>query len=110
MGREIIMNKIIQALENHPCTYDELPGKLSPSRMSIKNRLRVRHIKISGNHSKKPGRGLFKTIYYLEGDRAIQKFVEINAEPISHLDFDRYTTLDSGLPREISQKIRAAIK
>ena len=106
------MNKIIQALENHPCTYTELPGKLSPCRMSIKNRVRVRRIKISGNYSKKPGRGLFKTIYYLEGDedRAIQKFVEINEEPISHLNFDKYTTLDSGLPREMSQKIRTVIK
>lgn len=105
-------NKIILMLEDLPCTCAEIPGKLSASRMSYKNRSRIRHIKVVGNQSKKHGRGWFKTIYYLahDEDRAIQRFIDVNHDSLIQLDFTRYNTLDSGLTREMSQKIRKAMR
>lgn len=104
-------NKIIQLLEEHPCTRKEINAPISPCRMSIENRDRIRQIRVAGNRSKKPGRGLFKTVYYLKGDedRAVEVFIEVNAEPLQGLNLSRNTTLDSGLSREMAQKVRGAM-
>ena len=104
-------NKTIQQLEEYPRIYRELYGSISPCRMSFENRGRVRHIRMAGNRTKKPGRGHFLTVYYLAGDedRAVERFVEVNATMLSRLNFSGNTTLDSGLNREMAQKIRAAI-
>jgi hypothetical protein len=91
--------------------YAELPGKLSASRMSHKNRLLIRHIRVSGNRTN-TSRGQFKTVYYLahDEDRAIQRFIDVNQVVLAKLDFTRYNMLDSGLPRDLSQKIRKAMR
>ncbi len=104
-------NKIIKLLEDHPCTREETIIPLSPCRMSLKNRDRIRQIRVAGNRSKTPGRGWFKTVYYLEGDedRAVKMFIEVNAESLQGLDFSRNTVLDSGMSREMAQKVRAAM-
>lgn len=107
-----MINKIIQILQEHPRTNKDLPHRISPCRMSIENRGRIRQIRVAGNRSKKPGRGWFKTVYYLEGDedRAITLFADVNAETLAGLNFRRNTIIDSGLTREMARKIRAAIR
>lgn len=80
--------------------------------MKVINWDRVRQIRVAGNRSKTPGRGRFKTIYYLAGDedRAVKMFVEANAQSLSGLDLSRYSVLDSGLPREMAQKVKEAMR
>lgn len=104
-------NKIIQLLEEHPCTRKEINASISPCRMSIENRDRIRQIRVAGNRSKTPGHGLFRTVYYLRGDedRAVKMFIEVNAESLQGLDLSRNTALDSGLSREMAQKVRGAM-
>lgn len=106
-----MINKIIQLLEEHPRTRQEINAPISPCRMSFENRDRIRQIRVAGNRSKKPGRGWFKTIYYLEGDedRAVKMFIEVNSESLRGLDLSRNTALDSGLSREMAQKVRGAM-
>jgi len=101
-------NKIIASLEESPRVYKELSGTLSPCRMSFENRGRVRKIQMAGNHSKKPGRGKFLTIYYLAGDedRAVAMFVEVNAAELSAVSTQQFSVIDSGLSREMAQKVK----
>jgi hypothetical protein len=51
-------------------------------------------------------------VYYLDGDcdRAVKKFVEVNINILKNLDMSRYTALDSGLTKELAQKVRSAFK
>ena len=106
-----MINRIIERLEESPCTSTELPYRFAPCHMGRKNRGRVRQIRVARNRSKKPGHGWFKTVYYLEGDedRAVMKFAEVNAEALSGVDFRRNNVLTSGLSRELSQRLREAI-
>lgn len=102
-------NKIIQLLEEHPRTNKDLTYRISPCKMSIENRGRIRQIRVAANRS---GRGWFRTVYYLAGDedRAITLFADVNAEALAGLNFGRNTVLDSGLTREMAQKIRAVVR
>ena len=52
--------------------------------------------------------GRFETVYYLQGDedRAVAKFIQVNAEPLGKVDFGRGNALQSGLPEDIYQKIK----
>ena len=104
-------NKIITLLEESPRVYMELPGSISPCRMSFENRGRVRKIQMAGNHSKKPGRGKFLTIYYLTGDedRAVEMFVDVNAAELSKVSMKKFSVIDSGLSREMAQKVKGAM-
>jgi len=104
-------NKIIASLEESPRAYKELSGPLSPCRMSFENRGRVRKIQMAGNHSKKPGRGKFLTIYYLAGDedRAVAMFVEVNAAALSAVGMQKFSVIDSGLSCEMAHKVKEAM-
>lgn len=107
-----MINKIIQLLEKHPCVYSDLPGKISPCRMSFANRERIRQIRVAGKRTNRCFRcGRFQTVYYLEGDedRAAKKFVEVNAEVLARLNLRGNTALDSGLNREMAQRIRGIL-
>lgn len=106
-----MVNKTIQQLEESPRIYKELYGSISPCRMSSENRGRVRQIRMAGNRTKKPGRGHFLTVYYLadDEDRAVQRFVEVNAEPLSEVNLRTFSVIDSGLSREMAQKVRAML-
>ena len=106
-----MINKIIQLLEERPRTRVELRQGISPCRMSVQNRERIRQIRVAGNRSKTPGSGLFRTVYYLAGDedRAIEMFADVNAESLARLDFSRYTAIDSGLPPGMAQRLRAIL-
>ena len=53
----------------------------------------------------------FFTIYYLAGDedRAVKRFVDVNAAELSKVNLQKFSVIDSGLPREMAQKIRGAM-
>ena len=104
-------NKIIEQLKKCPCTYEELPYRMHLSEMSEESRNNVRSIRMSGNRAHRAKCGHFQTIYYLKGDddRAVNLFAEVNAAAIQSLDLRRNTILDSGLTRELAQKLRAIL-
>lgn len=105
------MNQIIRLLEAQPCTAKELPYRVYGVNMSIPDRARIKSIRFTTNHTKKPGRGRFRIVYYLTGDedRALRKFADINAALLSALDLSRSCLIDSALPRTMSKKLRAIL-
>jgi len=102
-------NKIIEMLKRRPCTADMLP-------YGIKSRMRHRElifsIKVSGTRTNASKIGRFTMVYYLIGDayRAIQLFVDVNADVLDKLDFSSNNALDSGLPKWQAQAIRNAYR
>ena len=103
-------NQIIALLQERPCTKNDLPYRVCLNTMSMASRKSIRRIKVSGRRGYAT-KCKFQTVHYLEGDedRAIRRFAEVNAAAIKSLDFSRNTVLDSGLTREMAQKVRAAI-
>lgn len=104
-------NKIIAQLEEQPCTNKDLPYRVCLNTMSMASRKRIRRIRMSGNHGHATKCGCFLTVYYLEGDddRAVKVFAEVNAAAIKTLDLSHNTVLDSGLTREMAQKLRSIL-
>jgi len=104
-------NQIINLLKERPRTNDELPYRVCLNTMSMMARKSIRRIKVSGHRRSAVGCGHFRTVYYLEGDdtRAVKLFVEANADALKSLDLSRYSALDSGLTRELAQKVRAIL-
>lgn len=104
-------SKLIQCLESGPCTNAELPYRVSPCRLSVEDINRVRQIRVAQNRTNKPRHGKFLTVYYIEGDedRAIERFISVNKQTLKSINFHTYSTLDSGMSRKMSQKVRAAM-
>ena len=111
-------NKLIDALEEYPCTMRELPYHVYAS-MELANQKRILKIKVAGTrtNTRVNRYGRFTTVYYLEGDedRAVQKFVEVNVVEVNagalvKVDFGRNNMLRSGLPKHILKKIREAMR
>ena len=105
-------SKIIEMLEEKPCTREELPYKHSVSQMSQSNRGRIQKIRVSGKRTNRCFRcGKFKTVYYLLGDEdlAAEKFTKVNAETLGVLNLSTNSMLDSGLNRDMSQRIRSIL-
>ena len=104
-------NQIIALLEEYPRTKNELPYRVCLNTMSMAARKRIRRIRLSGRRGYTTKCGRFQTVYYLEGDddRAIKAFAEVNADAINTLDLSRNTIIDSGLTRELAQKVRAIL-
>jgi hypothetical protein len=50
-------------------------------------------------------------VYYLidDEDRAVEKFTVVNAETLERLNLNKYSALDSGLSRDMAQRIRAIL-
>jgi hypothetical protein len=62
-------NKIITALEKQPCITAELPYRITGNSTGLKNRQRIRRIKVGSKRTNKCFRcGRFQTVYYLAGD------------------------------------------
>ena len=105
-------SKIIEMLEAKPCTREELLYKHSISQMSQSNRGRIQKIRVTGKRTNRCFRcGKFKTVYYLLGDedRAAEKFLKVNAETLGKLNLSTNSMLDSGLNREMAQRIKAIL-
>lgn len=104
------INKVYEQLKRSPCTREELPYAIKGT-MGLIYRTRIRILRVAGNRSNKSDYGRFKTVYYLEGDedRAVHVFAEVNADVLAQLDFSHNTAIDSGLSKDIAQKLRAAI-
>jgi len=105
-------SKIIEMLEAKPCTREELPYKHSISQMSQSNRGRIQKIRVTGKRTNRCFRcGKFKTVYYLLGDedRAAEKFLQVNEETLGKLNLSTNSMLDSGLNREMAQRIKAIL-
>lgn len=104
-------NQIIEHLKERPCTKNELPYRMCLNTMSMESRKSIRRIKVSGRRRYKTKCGQLQTVYYLKGDddRAVKAFVEANADVLKSLDLSRYTVLDSGLTKELAQKVRTVL-
>lgn len=104
-------NQIIALLQKHPCTKNDLPYRVCLNTMSMESRKSIRRIKVSGRRGYKTKCGQLQTVYYLKGDddRAVKVFAEVNADALNSLDLSRNTVLDSGLTREMAQKVRAVL-
>lgn len=104
-------NQIIALLEECPRTNNDLPYRVCLNTMSMESRKRIRRIRLSGSRGHNTKCGHFRTVYYLEGDddRAAKVFAEVNTVAIKSLDLSHNTILDSGLTREMAQKVRAIL-
>jgi uncharacterized protein (UPF0128 family) len=111
IGGTMTQNQIIDLLKERPRTNDELPYRVCLNTLSMMARKSIRRIRVSGRSTHTAGCGRFRTAYYLEGDdtQAVKVFVEANAEALKSLDLSRYTALDSGLTKELAQKVRAIL-
>ena len=107
----MVKNQIIEQLREAPRPRSELSYQGLFSSMSCVNRCMVRIIKVAGTRAHRHAIGAGTAVYYLEGDedRAFGKFVKANNDVLEKLDFSANTVLDFGLPKNISQGIRAIL-
>lgn len=107
-------NAVIEAIKISPCSADELPYLPKIGQMGKEDMKLFRKIKVVGRSSKTKGpqRGTFKTVYFLDGnlDQAVSKFVDINFDLLSKIDFTKNNHLYSGLPKNMAKKIIAEFK
>ncbi len=104
-------NAIIERLKLGPCTGADLPYRVGG--MGVRHNNMVCQIKVCGKRNHSNYRcGAFKTVYYLEGDvdAAVNLFIVVNAKPLANLNLTTNSALDAGLPKEMAQKIRAAMQ
>jgi|GEM_PF-4588602 len=108
-GRGRKRNQLVDALRRGPCTRKELPYPYQGV-MNLASPEAIMKIKPAGTrtNARINRYGRFETVYYLQGDedRAVAKFIQVNAEPLGKVDFGRGNALQSGLPEDIYQKIK----
>ena len=111
-GETVSRNQVFDALERSPCTRKELPypHRGYTSSTSPKQILKIKPAGTRTN-TRVNRYGRFETVYYLQGDedRAVEKFIQVNAEPLGKVDFGKNNTLRSGLPDCIFQKIKGRV-